>query len=68
MSYIDEIRKLPNSIPPSKVAQMLGCSTDYVRAARYRIRAGVRYGPKWKRAGFSSENDWRRHLINKRKK
>ena len=71
MAFIDEIEKISFDIPGREVARMLGCSVSYVLPARHRIRSGTRYRSRktlWQKAGFDSENDWRRHLINKRKK
>lgn len=70
MSIIDQVRKMSPAIPPRDAARMLGCSPDYVRAARYRIRHGYPSSRKapWRKAGFATENDWRRHLINQGKK
>lgn len=71
VALIDEIKKISPDIPSREVAQMLGCSVSYVFAARHRIRSGTRYRSRktlWQKAGFDSENDWRRSLINKRKK
>ena len=71
VALIDEIEKISFDIPGREVARILGCSVSYVLAARHRIRSGTRYRSRktlWQKAGFDSENDRRRHLINKRKK